>query len=285
MRLVPRTRRSIPRASGGVSRSAYRAWSCEPYSPRKRGCFCARPLLSPPYVVFPAQAGVFPKPIFSSTGKNCIPRASGGVSRLRRNTLRGFRYSPRKRGCFSCDMERRPRVFVFPAQAGVFPTAASSSGRSIRIPRASGGVSLAQFVLGTLSLYSPRKRGCFHNPLEDVSRVFVFPAQAGVFLRRFLSVRAHQSYSPRKRGCFSLPFREGSARMVFPAQAGVFPTRWFGLRSATSIPRASGGVSGYSMTSSGRSPYSPRKRGCFQQRLRLRRSIRVFPAQAGVFDA
>ena len=91
---------SLPRASGGVSAFAVSTAKAMRSSPRKRGCF--RPSRSTDHaaMVFPAQAGVFPK------------------ARTRGTSFR--RSSPRKRGCFLMDRVGVSREAVFPAQAGVF---------------------------------------------------------------------------------------------------------------------------------------------------------------------
>ena len=113
----------LPRASGGVSISRStrrsRSWS----SPRKRGCFlhergeikCRR--------VFPAQAGVFQKRRERIVDIQGLPRASGGVSNALGYWLLGDPSSPRKRGCFHTSLCRSRPHLVFPAQAGVFPSA------------------------------------------------------------------------------------------------------------------------------------------------------------------
>ena len=155
-------------------------------------------------VVFPAQAGVFPP------DKEGLPQSSPS--------------SPRKRGCFL----GRHR----------------GDNRAIRLPRASGGVSIsgrAQIVCGKSS---PRKRGCFLNNRINHLKIDVFPAQAGVFLEAGCTVEALPSLprasggvsnqnsptaeggssSPRKRGCFDHPSALVVPSRVFPAQAGVFPT-------------------------------------------------------------
>ena len=131
---------SLPRASGGVSRTRYRLPGYRRSSPRKRGCFCGYYYPLGLFWVFPAQAGVFllvsacislPRVFPAQAGvfldkrelaefAGCLPRASGGVSSAVRTSSSARKSSPRKRGCF------RPIIFnfnhqtVFPAQAGVF---------------------------------------------------------------------------------------------------------------------------------------------------------------------
>ena len=90
--------------------------------------------------------------------------------------------SPRKRGCFSPALLRSFSMHVFPAQAGVFPAAATALGRRSSLPRASGGVSGTGKAPPRFSKSSPRKRGCFLSIAMGYKSKTVFPAQAGVFL-------------------------------------------------------------------------------------------------------
>ena len=59
---------SLPRASGGVSEPILTPTIFWRSSPRKRGCFCERHCFEHAGEVFPAQAGVFPKPLFAALG-------------------------------------------------------------------------------------------------------------------------------------------------------------------------------------------------------------------------
>ena len=184
-------------------------------------------------------------------GRSGIPRASGGVSSAGTAMLTVWLYSPRKRGCFH-RIERFLHLdAVFPAQAGVFPSAASAPNGRRSIPRASGGVSKITESTNSRRMYSPRKRG--------VSTHLSPPLQTGW-------------YSPRKRGCFRHGARAANRFIVFPAQAGVFPSTARPRRSCFSIPRASGGVSQLSSKTWAQVAYSPRKRGCF--RIGISRSSR-----------
>ena len=236
--------------------------------------------------VFPAQAGVFLSlPSKSSPGCG-LPRASGGVSTTGLCDLPCPLSSPRKRGCFQVEALEGCLDLVFPAQAGVFPAARTVCRLRSRLPRASGGVSGFKTRNEVRQLSSPRKRGCFRSCHGRRRWRLVFPAQAGVF--PFGPVSLHTSgslprasggvsdhlpsflrigpSSPRKRGCFHLARNLGFCESVFPAQAGVFPSPLDHSESALGLPRASGGVSVYSVFDAKRAASSPRKRGCFWHR-------------------
>ena len=173
----------------------------------------------------------------------------------------------------------------------------------VSIPRASGGVSGTSSSVGGGTGYSPRKRGCFLEVIDQSRNTIVFPAQAGVFpmvrMGRRRTTRIPRAsggvsdmtraeffwiqYSPRKRGCFRQNRSEQTPDHVFPAQAGVFPERASLMSQGRCIPRASGGVSRSLKRADRLSSYSPRKRGCFRFRRRSPDRKHVFPAQAGVF--
>ena len=253
----------LPRASGGVSERRAAVPRARRSSPRKRGCFRSSPSRRGFPAVFPAQAGVFLNQVFVSKPLIGLPRASGGVSSLPPEIRPCSRSSPRKRGCFPVWEYFLSIRSVFPAQAGVFPRRHGPHGSHPCLPRASGGVSsrMRSRRVGVKS--SPRKRGCF-CPTDGEDLVLrVFPAQAGVFLKRsFFMVseaclpRASGGVSsisccfsciarssPRKRGCFSLVRKFLPALGVFPAQAGVFLWPPMALSVMFCLPRASGGVS------------------------------------------
>ena len=107
-------------------------------------------------------------------------------------------------------------------------------------------------------------------------------ASGGVSIWHEILGSANQS-SPRKRGCFPFIVNKVISAEVFPAQAGVFPSPLDHSESALGLPRASGGVSVYSVFDAKRAASSPRKRGCFRHAARREVEEMVFPAQAGVF--
>ena len=274
---------SLPRASGGVSPLEPRRPAKWGSSPRKRGCFSNLSLAARPISVFPAQAGVFPLAALRYAERACLPRASGGVSKLAVQILMHLASSPRKRGCFCYRRPPERSPSVFPAQAGVFLHHYRKALGLASLPRASGGVSQGVKDFNAAQQSSPRKRGCFPCDCVVGAFVSVFPAQAGVFplpaperddsccLPRASGGVSYKTTfnagylvsSPRKRGCFLMKRIDLADQIVFPAQAGVFPTARRSPTRLLRLPRASGGVSRDRASNFGASTSSPRKRGCF----------------------
>ena len=212
-------------------------------------------------------------------------------------------FSPRKRRCFCQPHESRPSTSVFSAQAEVFLPCILIHGRIRCFLRASGGVSKRPFTSEIRTLFSPRKRRCFSYFRHLSVYVYVFSAQAEVFLSRVLlaplgqrflrasggvsstaTERLHlNSFSPRKRRCFSYLFVPLYGGSVFSAQAEVF------LKTAQSQPpamgflRASGGVSTQLLRLLLAVEFSPRKRRCFLSIYAVTVGVLVFSAQAEVF--
>ena len=173
------------------------------------------------------------------------------------------KYSPHPRGCFLASLVLCRIVCIFPASAGVFLKNTIGLVLDLDIPRIRGGVSKDVEVLAARSSYSPHPRGCFW--LESEVEVFcvIFPASAGVFLKRRLSRMRKRniprirggvsgppwvywfmcSYSPHPRGCFSRIPRYEKSSSIFPASAGVFPRYDCKYRECDYIPRIRGGVS------------------------------------------
>ena len=87
------------------------------------------------------------------------------------------------------------------------------------------------------------------------------------------------------RGCFLdlSPYIPKS--LVLPAYAGMFLVRNFGILNADGSPRVCGDVSGNLEGDKNVTWFSPRMRGCFQDRRRSEQRFHVLPAYAGMFLA
>ena len=70
---------------------------------------------------------------------------------------------------------------------------------------------------------------------------------------------------------------------VFPTQVGMFPTQTVADRTTTSFPHAGGDVSLMPPPSARRTPFSPRRWGCFHREGLRAMSPPVFPTQVGMF--
>ena len=91
---------ALPRARGGISEICRPRMSIRVSSPRTRGYFREGTVEISSQMLFPAHAGVFPKPVNSSRSISPLPRARGGIS-VRGNLRHGQQgSSPRTRGYF-----------------------------------------------------------------------------------------------------------------------------------------------------------------------------------------
>ena len=118
-----RTSASFPRASGDVPDLAERLENHREFSPRERGCSLNGARFFPGWVVFPARAGMFRPGLPAQLRSAGFPRASGDVPSTRRALVAERKFSPRERGCSQATMARVEFELVFPARAGMFPTA------------------------------------------------------------------------------------------------------------------------------------------------------------------
>ena len=176
--------RGLPRLGGGVSWTACReTWSFSS-SPPRRGCFLRKDWIDGDMLVFPASAGVFPAIDQKSKRSLGLPRLGGGVSRRLIRLGPASQSSPPRRGCFFPAGIFQPFKPVFPASAGVFLSRPESREANLSLPRLGGGVSDEWRMHYTLVGSSPPRRGCFYRNRYGVATVVVFPASAGVFLRR-----------------------------------------------------------------------------------------------------
>ena len=133
-----------------------------------------------------------------------LPRIRGGVSANLLTLGRLKQSSPHTRGCFSDAIRWRADNAVFPAYAGVFPSATARTAHRSRLPRIRGGVSSRASPRSSAMKSSPHTRGCFSIGASFDSFALVFPAYAGVF-PRFSAMSGLTRGLPRIRGGVSQP--------------------------------------------------------------------------------
>ena len=145
-----------------------------------------------------------------------------------------------------------------------------------------GDVPLNSLLRNPTSQFSPRARGCSHGLPNRQKLHSVFPACAGMFLRRMCSAgtvtgfprvrgdvpwchmlgQSIGGFSPRARGCSSSRVFFSRARRVFPACAGMFRDCGHEIFHHASFPRVRGDVPPRLVQRFKRFRFSPRARGC-----------------------
>ena len=113
----------LPRARGGISQIRIGDEPWETSSPRTRGYFRCHGAAANTQALFPAHAGVFPLTPARRTVWLPLPRARGGISTTKREALSSCISSPRTRGYFLPGFVYAKNRELFPAHAGVFPSA------------------------------------------------------------------------------------------------------------------------------------------------------------------
>ncbi len=189
----------VPRASGGVPRTATRRAPRRACSPRERGCAAARHHRVRRGLVFPARAGVCRWSLRPRRRTPSVPRASGGVPRADARSGAAPWCSPRERGCAGSCGRCGPRRWVFPARAGVCREGRGRGRRGRCVPRASGGVPASASGLVPARRCSPRERGCAAGRRPRPQPARVFPARAGVCRTAFRLADIRRSV-PRASG-------------------------------------------------------------------------------------
>ncbi len=192
-----------------------------------------------------------------------LPHARGGVSWLRRFSIRSIWSSPRPWGCFLVTPLFHSLHLVFPTPVGVFPLYLTTYLLTSSLPHARGGVSISIRRNQSDTLSSPRPWGCFIWVMVAGNSEPVFPTPVGVFLKAYPYACRKRWSSPRPWGCFPSESLRSMPRIVFPTPVGVFPPPMSVSTGGCSLPHARGGVSirvklGLLLFES-----SPRPWGCF----------------------
>ena len=118
---------------------------------------------------------------------------------------------------------------------------------------------------------------------EFVARIGVFSAYAEVFLKFLKFEQKRLLFSPRTRRCFYSSSSTNLLQTVFSAYAEVFPKPHTCSIIGVSFLRVRGGVSGQTSFARLVCKFSPRKRRCFRDSIRVYLQMLVFSAQAEVF--
>ena len=192
---------------------------------------------------------------------------------------------------------------VFPAHAGMFLIFKIAPWIGASFPRARGDVPSGLKHRLYHDRFSPRTRGCSASFTDMGVFSSVFPAHAGMFLmdtdnqtqlKSFPRARGDvplrpgrrrvpAAFSPRTRGCSGCVGFRGQFLLVFPAHAGMFRTLLTAQHVPLCFPRARGDVPSPDPSRSRKRGFSPRTRGCSQQRMASHNCYLVFPAHAGMF--
>ena len=179
---VPKIRKSLPHARGGVSAKLADIAKQRESSPRTWGCFQSPVVLHKVVGVFPTHVGVFLKRVAFSNAFNGLPHARGGVSNEDDAAEAEKMSSPRTWGCFISGLLICSLAQVFPTHVGVFPNLITGCMYIGSLPHARGGVSSHGLEPRLALESSPRTWGCFQRLAVLCLRVLVFPTHVGVFL-------------------------------------------------------------------------------------------------------
>ncbi len=278
-----KSRRTAPRACGGVPEVQAGEGETGICSPRLRGCSLGAGVAPAGCRLLPAPAGVFPRGCSAAPSAPPAPRACGGVPAARLHASRTPRCSPRLRGCSHQQADQHVADALLPAPAGVFPHDARFTDDAGTAPRACGGVPLKGRPSLGLARCSPRLRGCSRHGHRLEALVALLPAPAGVFPRPGASLSA---LIAAPRACGGVPSIGKSVDefdSLLPAPAGVFPATAPRRRQTAAAPRACGGVPSRCMSGLSWAVCSPRLRGCSRDGGPRRDHGRLLPAPAGVF--
>ena len=173
-------RNSLPRARGDQPSTSVPACISRRSSPRARGSTLMVATDRNAVPVFPARAGINPRPSRAVKWRQCLPRARGDQPPTAADVRAGFKSSPRARGSTPFCAAFRHTVPVFPARAGINPTSLADSIETRRLPRARGDQPQQVKAVSAERPSSPRARGSTQSPSCLWASAPVFPARAGI---------------------------------------------------------------------------------------------------------
>ena len=110
-------------------------------------------------------------------------------------------FSPRTRGCSGAAAVFPIAGHVFPAHAGMFRKQKGTIMKPFGFPRARGDVPSGCEVVGWVSGFSPRTRGCSGGQEFVVWNPKSFPRARGDVPVANSSKDTLEAFSPRTRGC------------------------------------------------------------------------------------
>ena len=188
MFLAPPAKRNnrdcFPRVRGDVPSSMFIFIANLSFSPRARGCSVTQSAFPVTTRVFPACAGMFRIVVGRLVYTRCFPRVRGDVPDFLLLIRHKIQFSPRARGCSLDPPNNHCTQPVFPACAGMFPVTKTRRHKPMGFPRVRGDVPKNTPYISKSCRFSPRARGCSRANNCRTLRHRVFPACAGMFLRR-----------------------------------------------------------------------------------------------------
>ena len=214
--------------------------------------------------VFPAYAGMFRPEKENPVRSGGFPRICGDVPFFSKRYGIAQMFSPHTRGCSADYITVLANHGVFPAYAGMFRRFAPAWRIRTCFPRIRGDVPVSFTCFSPLNKFSPHTRGCSEDYSEIIAFDKVFPAYAGMFRPRALSIlpgyrfprirgdvpmrpaslSRRLSFSPHTRGCSYRRWGFPQTPQVFPAYAGMFRSLSITLMALSSFPRIRGDVPG-----------------------------------------
>ena len=230
------------------------------FSPQARGWTVTPSRRQLVRTVFPAGAGMDPRPRLKEDDSMSFPRRRGDGPLTPPYPARPAPFSPQARGWTRVQRGPRPAGLVFPAGAGMDPAAPARRGPGASFPRRRGDGPLRGALMTAYKEFSPQARGWTRPRAWMHSPLLVFPAGAGMDPTPAGAGRGRGSF-PRRRGDgpsraqFSISLRRFSPQArgwtpgvcrreivadVFPAGAGMdLLTPWAGS-GLLSFPRRRG---------------------------------------------
>ena len=171
---------SLPRMRGDRPELPPRGVILPRFTPHARGSTLIRNQHPKPMNVYPACAGIDRAASGNVSGYVCLPRMRGDRPVAKSMLWIVYEFTPHARGSTPALLRCWTTSVVYPACAGIDPTAMEPALCMLSLPRMRGDRPCSRFVRGVGIQFTPHARGSTyhtqHFPWADI----VYPACAGI---------------------------------------------------------------------------------------------------------
>jgi len=229
-------------------------------TPHARGSTCLVCIHAQPQTVYPACAGIHPRPAPAAHTRLRLPRMRGDPPRAKKIIILLLESTPHARGSTSTSRPLGSGQKVYPACAGIHPDSSFGFDLCLCLPRMRGDPPSKSLKTPDIGPSTPHARGSTAEAETQAIQQYVYPACAGIHLAavpkaavaaclpRMRGDPPHPQWcrnrsfrsTPHARGSTCFAFFPTDSVRVYPACAGIHRYPYFLVVSYSCLPRMRG---------------------------------------------